>query len=293
VAKTLEKLKVKIYADGADRESMLELNANPLVQGMTTNPTLMYKAGIRDYEAFAKDVLKAINSKPISFEVFSDEFPRMFREALKIASWQQNVYVKVPITNTHGQSSLPLIKELSERGVKLNVTAVLTLDQVQGVAEVLHPAVPSIVSVFAGRIADTGRDPDPMMRQSLALLAGLNNAQLLWASVREVWNIFQADDCGCHIVTVPPEILAKAHKMVNIDLTALSLETVRMFSNDACSAGFNILLPDRRGGRTPNVPVPVSQLKLEIPEFFAASFEAERKQLLQEDPRSNERQSSH
>jgi transaldolase len=238
--KSLETLKVKIFADGADKEGILKLNANPLIQGMTTNPTLMRKAGIQDYEAFARDVLRSVTAKPISFEVFSDEFPEMRREALKIAGWQQNVYVKIPITNTRGESAQPLIRELSQLGVKLNITAILTPDQVSGVAGVLNPEVPSIVSVFAGRIADTGRDPGPILRQSLALLAGQKKAELLWASVREVLNIFQADECGCHIVTVPHDILGKAQKLVDTDLKALSLDTVKMFAGDARAAGFKI-----------------------------------------------------
>jgi len=238
--KSLETLKVKIFADGADKEGILKLNANPLIQGMTTNPTLMRKAGIRDYETFAHDVLRSVTTKPISFEVFSDEFPEMRRQALKIAGWQQNVYVKIPITNTRGESSLPLIRELSQFGVKLNITAFLTPEQVGGVAGVLNPEAPAIVSVFAGRIADTGRDPGPILRQSLALLADRKKAELLWASVREVLNIFQADECGCHIVTVPHDILGKAQKLVGTDLKALSLDTVRMFSEDARAAGFVI-----------------------------------------------------
>ena len=240
MSKALQALKVKLFADGAEKAGILQLNANPLIQGMTTNPTLMRKAGIQDYEAFARDVLRSVTAKPISFEVFSDEFPEMRRQALKIASWQENVYVKIPITNTRGQSSLPLIRELAKAGVKLNITAMLTLDQVRGVAGALEPAVPAIVSIFAGRIADTGRDPMPMMRASLALLTGQPKAALLWASVREVLNIFQADDCGCHIVTVPHDILGKAMKLTGMDLAALSLDTVKMFAQDAQAAGFSV-----------------------------------------------------
>jgi transaldolase len=238
--KSLQNLSVKIFADGADKAGMLSLNANPLIRGMTTNPTLMRKAGLRDYEAFARDILQSVTAKPISFEVFSDDFPEMRRQALKIAAWQKNVYVKIPITNTRGESSLPVIRELAGEGVQLNITAILTLEQVRGTANALNPAVPSVVSVFAGRIADTGRDPVPVMRESLELLQGLPKAELLWASVREVLNIFQADDCGCHIVTVPHDILGKALKLAGSDLAALSLDTVKMFAQDAQAAGFTL-----------------------------------------------------
>jgi transaldolase len=237
---TLKNLRVKLFADGADRAGMLQLNANPLIQGMTTNPTLMRKAGVHDYEAFARELLQHITEKPISFEVFSDEFPEMRRQALKIKGWAKNVYVKIPITNTRGESSLPLVRELALEGVKLNVTAILTLEQVAGVAKVLNAKVPAVVSVFAGRIADTGVDPVPQMRESKKLLAGLPQAELLWASVREVLNIFQANDCGCAIVTVPHDILAKTMKMVGMDLKALSLDTVKMFAADAKAAGFSL-----------------------------------------------------
>ncbi|MGN6555411.1 MAG: transaldolase [Verrucomicrobiota bacterium] len=240
MSKSLDSLRIRIFADGADKAGILSLNANPLIKGLTTNPTLMRKAGIQDYEGFAKDVLASVTAKPISFEVFSDEFPEMRRQALKIAAWQKNVYVKIPITNTRGESALPLAKELAKEGVQLNITAILTLDQVRGVAEALNPAVPSVVSVFAGRIADTGVDPMKTMRESLALLGQQPKAELLWASVREVLNIFQADDCGCHIVTVPHDILNKAIKMTGTDLTALSLDTVKMFANDASAAGFSL-----------------------------------------------------
>lgn len=237
---TLARLKVKLFADGADKKGMLDLYANPLIQGLTTNPSLMRKAGITHYEAFAKEILQTIKDKPISFEVFSDEFPEMRRQALKIASWQKNVYVKIPITNTRGESSLPLARELAKEGVQLNITAILTLGQVRGVSEALNPAVPSVVSVFAGRIADTGVDPAPLMRAGLALLQNQPQAELLWASVREVLNIFQAEACGCAIVTVPHDILAKALKLVGTDLTALSLDTVKQFDQDARAAGFSV-----------------------------------------------------
>ena len=237
---TLARLKVKLFADGADKKGMLDLYANPLIQGMTTNPSLMRKAGITHYEAFAKEILQTIQDKPISFEVFSDEFPEMRRQALKIASWQKNVYVKIPITNTRGESSLPVARDLAKEGVQLNITAILTLSQVRGVSEALNPAVPSVVSVFAGRVADTGVDPAPLMRASLALLQNQPKAELLWASVREVLNIFQAEECGCAIVTVPHDILAKALKLVGTDLTALSLDTVKQFDQDARAAGFSV-----------------------------------------------------
>src|ERR1043166_5548474 len=237
----LQQLKVRIFADGADKAGMLSLNANPLIQGMTTNPTLMRKAGLKDYEAFARDILQSITAKPISFEVFSDDFPEMRRQALKIASWQKNVYVKIPITNTRRESSLPLIRELAQQGVQLNITAILTLDQVRGVSEALNPQVASVVSVFAGRIADTGRDPEPDMRESLNIIRTKQpKAELLWASVREVLNIWHAERCGCHIVTVPHDILNKALKMAGMDLGALSLDTVKMFAAAAQAAGFSV-----------------------------------------------------
>lgn len=236
----ISELKAHIYADGADLAGLLELNRNPLIKGMTTNPTLMRKAGIADYERFAKVALAEVVEKPISFEVFSDEFPEMRRQALKIASWQANVYVKIPITNTRRESSVPLIGELAREGVKLNVTAMLTVEQVRLVAEVLEAGVPSIASVFAGRIADTGRDPVPVMRAALAVLRDRPQAELLWASVREVLNIAQADECGCHIVTVGHDILAKALKLWDTDLDELSLDTVKMFAGDAAQAGYRL-----------------------------------------------------
>jgi transaldolase len=236
----LEKLPIKIFADGADLEGIKELYQKPFIHGLTTNPTLMRKVGVSDYEVFARSVLEHVTNKPISFEVFSDEFPEMRRQALKIRDWQKNVYVKIPITNTRGESALPLIADLVEQGVKVNVTAILTLKQVEGVAGALKKEVPSVVSVFAGRIADTGVDPLPVMKESLKTIAGLPSAELLWASVREVLNIFQAAACGCHIVTVPHDILAKAIKLGGIDLSELSLDTVRMFYQDAVAAGFRL-----------------------------------------------------
>ncbi|SRR5258708_29907299 len=238
--KSLADLKVQIYADGADKAGIVDLYGKPYIKGLTTNPTLMKKAGIPDYEAFAKDILKTVTAKPISLEVFSDEFAEMKRQGLKIASWGSNVYVKIPITNSRGESSIPLIKELAAQKVQLNITALLTLVQVRDVAAVLNPAVPSVVSVFAGRIADTGVDPMPIMRASLALLQDQPKAELLWASVREVLNIVQAEESGCHIVTVPHDILGKAAKMLGSDLTSLSLDTVKMFAKDAADAGFKL-----------------------------------------------------
>jgi len=238
--KNLASLKVKIFADGADKAGMLQLNTNPLIKGMTTNPSLMRKAGVHDYEAFARDILKSITEKPISFEVFSDEFPEMRRQAMKIKDWARNVYVKIPITNTRAESSLPLVRELAQEGVKLNITAMFTEEQVTGVAKALDPKVPAVVSVFAGRIADVGEDPMPHMRNANKILAGLPQAELLWASVREVLNIFQADECGCKIVTVPHDILNKAMKLVGTGLPEMSLDTVKMFAADAKAAGFSL-----------------------------------------------------
>jgi transaldolase len=237
---SLNSLKVQIYADGADKAGILDLYAKPYIKGLTTNPTLMKKAGIKDYEAFAKDILQTVTAKPISLEVFSDEFPEMKRQALKIAAWARNVYVKIPITNSRGESSIPLIQELARQQVQLNITAILTLGQVRAVAAALNPAVPSVVSVFAGRIADTGRDPMPLMRAGRTLLESQPMAELLWASVREVLNILQAEECGCHIVTVPHDILGKAAKLLGMDLGTLSLDTVKMFAKDAAEAGYKL-----------------------------------------------------
>ena len=236
----LQNLKIRVFADGADKPGMLNLYANPLIKGLTTNPTLMKKAGITDYESFAKDILRTVKDKPISFEVFSDEFPEMHRQALKIAAWQSNVYVKIPITNTRGDSAVPLIQDLANEGVRLNVTAILTRAQVEAVAAVLNPDAPAVVSVFAGRIADTGIDPTPIMRDSLHMVRSLPAAELLWASVREVLNIFQAAECGCHIVTVPHDILAKVIKLGGMGLADLSLDTVQMFHRDALVAGYSL-----------------------------------------------------
>lgn len=237
---SLQSLGIKIYADGADLDSMKKLAADPLIAGLTTNPTLMKKAGIQNYEKFSREVLMAIPEKPISLEVFADDFPGMKRQALKIRSWGKNVYVKIPITNTSGESSLPLIQELAAEGVALNVTALLPISQVEALAQVLPAQLPAIVSVFAGRIADTGMDPVPLMKECRKLLKGLPKAELLWASVREVLNLRQAAESGCHIVTVPHDILVKAKSLWARELGVLSLETVKMFYKDAVAAGFQI-----------------------------------------------------
>ena len=234
-------LRIKIFADGADKAGILSLNANPLIKGMTTNPTLMRKAGIADYEAFARDVLETVTTKPISFEVFSDEFPEMRRQAMKIAGWQKNVFVKIPSTNTRSESCVALARELAAEGVQLNITAILTLGQIRSFVDALNPQIPSVLSVFAGRIADTGTDPVPAMQESLRMIrARLPKGELLWASVREVLNIYQADACGCDIVTVPHDILNKSIKMSGMDLDELSLDTVKMFAGDALAAGFTL-----------------------------------------------------
>jgi transaldolase len=233
-------LPIKIFADGADLAGIASLYAKPYIKGLTTNPTLMRKVGIADYEKFAREVLEVVKDKPISFEVFSDEFPEMARQARMMGKWQENVYAKIPITNTRGDSALPLIKELSSEGVKLNLTAILTRKQVEGVAKAVERAVPCVVSVFAGRVADTGVDPMPLMKESLEMLRELPKAELLWASVREVLNIFQAVQCRCHIVTVPHYILEKVAKLGGMDLEELSLDTVRMFHDDAAAAGFRL-----------------------------------------------------
>ena len=236
---SVDQLEIKIFADGADLKSIRESAGNPLIKGFTTNPTLMRNAGVTDYKAFALDVLKVVPKLPVSFEVFADDFPTMELQAREIASWGKNVYVKIPISNTKGEFAGPLIGKLARAGVQLNVTAIMTLDQVKDLAEVLSPTVPSVVSVFAGRIADTGRDPIPHMVECLKLLKGRPAAELLWASPREVLNIFQADDIGCHIITVTPDHLKKL-SLVGKDLDAYSRETVSMFYKDASAAGYSI-----------------------------------------------------
>ena len=242
---SIEKLRIKIFADGADIKGMREFAANPLIRGFTTNPTLMRSAGVTDYKAFALEALKFIPDLPISFEVFADDFATMEQQAYEIASWGKNVYVKIPVTNTRGQSSTPLIATLSAAGIKLNVTAIMTPRQVADVGAALARDVPAVVSVFAGRVADSGRDPVPIMRESLARLRDRPKAELLWASPRELLNIFQADAVGCHIITVANSLLKKLD-LIGKDLDAYSLETVDMFHKDAIAAGFSIPLAARR-----------------------------------------------
>jgi transaldolase len=232
-------LKVKIFADGADKAGMLEMHAKPFIKGLTTNPTLMRKAGIADYKAFALDILHNISDKPISFEVFSDDFADMHRQALEIAGWGDNVYVKIPITNTKREPAYDLIRKLSSQNVKLNVTALMTLGQVRDTVAALNPKVPSYVSVFAGRIADTGRDPLPLMAAAVELLRPNPLAELIWASPRELLNIFHADQIGCHVITVTNDILKKLN-LVGHDLDDYSLDTVKMFHRDAADAGFRL-----------------------------------------------------
>jgi len=232
-------LKVKIFADGADKATMLELYARPWISGFTTNPTLMRKAGIRDYAAFARDILAAIPDRPISLEVFADEFGEMERQARLIASWAENVYVKIPVTNTRREPALDLICRLSHSGVKLNVTALLTLAQVRDVSRALEGGAPSCVSVFAGRIADTGADPLPMMSAAVAMLRPYPHMELIWASPRELLNVVQADQIGCHIITVTSDILKKLD-LLGRDLDEFSLDTVRMFYDDAHKSGFTL-----------------------------------------------------
>ena len=234
-----ETLKVKIFADGANKKNMLEMYSKNFVKGLTTNPSLMKKEGIKDYKNFCIDILRSIKDKPISFEVFSDDFTEMERQALEIASWANNVYVKIPITNTKKETCYKTIKKLSKNKVKLNITAVMTLDQVKETVSVLQPNVPSYVSIFAGRIADTGIDPVPMMAESVKLLKSLPASELIWASPRELLNIFQADNIGCQIITVTHDILKKL-SLIDYDLNKYSLDTVKMFYNDAVDAGFKL-----------------------------------------------------
>lgn len=233
----IKNLNVKIFADGADKHGMLEMYEKPFIKGLTTNPTLMKKAGITDYRAFCKDILTSIKDKPLSFEVFSDDFDEMERQAMEIASWGDNVYVKIPITNTQRVPCYELVKRLSNQNVKLNITAIMTLKQVGEIVRQLSNDVPSYVSVFAGRIADTGIDPVPVMAEAVELLKSNPKSELIWASPRELLNIFQADKVGCHIITVTNDILKKL-SMIDYDLDEYSLDTVKMFYNDASAAGF-------------------------------------------------------
>ena len=237
--KSVADLSVKIFADGADRDGILEMYQKPYIKGFTTNPTLMRKAGISDYREFAKGILEAIPDRPISFEVFSDEFGEMERQAREISSWASNVYVKIPITNTQRKPSHDLIKALSIEGIKLNITAIMTLDQVKTVVPCVEGGAPCFISVFAGRIADSGRDPIPIMKEALEIMRPAANAELIWASPREVLNVLQADAIGCHAITVTNDILRKL-ELIGKDLSEFSLDTVIMFYEDAHAAGFKL-----------------------------------------------------
>ena len=237
--KRVADLTIKLFADGAERTEMLRLYANPLIQGFTTNPTLMRKAGVSDYEVFAREILAAIPDRPVSFEVFSDDFLEMERQAHRIASWGGQVYVKIPVTNTRGESSVALIRRLARAGIRLNVTALLTLQQVCEVSTALRECPSAYVSVFAGRIADTGCDPVPLMADAVRILQTYPQLQLIWASPRELLNVFQADEVGCHVITATSDILKKL-SLVGKDLTAYSVDTVKMFHDDAASAGYSI-----------------------------------------------------
>jgi len=235
----IKKLNIKLFADGADLKVIEEMAQNPLIAGFTTNPTLMRKDGVSNYETFAKDVLKIVKKHPISFEVFADDFDEMEKQAREIASWGDNVNIKIPITNTKGEFSGPLVKRLSDAGVKVNVTALLTLDQVKSVTENLASETPAIISIFAGRIADTGIDPIPVMAEAVRIMKAKPKAELIWASPRELLNVFQADAVGCHIITATNDILKKL-SVVGKNLDEYSIETVKMFYNDAKAAGYSI-----------------------------------------------------
>ena len=237
--KTLAQLKVKIFADGADLNGMLESYKDPYIKGFTTNPTLMRSSGISDYEHFARQVLERIPDRPISFEVFSDEFSEMEKQARKIFAWGKNVYVKIPVTNTRKESSVDLIRRLVSEGIQLNVTALMTSTQAQVISPVLGAHVHSYISIFAGRIADTGRDPMPIMKKAVEIMAEFPNQELIWASPRELLNIFQADEVGCHVITVTHEVLKKL-PLVGKDLDEYSLDTVKMFYSDAQKANFKL-----------------------------------------------------
>jgi len=235
--KTLRDLKIAIFADGAEKAGMLEMYSNPYIKGFTTNPTLMRKAGVSDYEGFAREILKAIPDRPISFEVFADDFVEMARQARKIATWGANIRVKIPITNTRRESAVQLCERLTQEGIALNVTALFTLEQVQAVVDAVKGGAPTYISVFAGRIADTGVDPVPLMAEAVRRLTTAPNIELIWASPRELLNIFQADAIGCHIITVTNDILQKL-SLLGKDLCDYSLDTVKMFCNDGTAAGF-------------------------------------------------------
>jgi len=235
----VNELKIKIFADGAEVETMVEMSKKPFIKGLTTNPTLMRKAGISDYKEFAKEVLTKIQDKPISFEVFSDNLREMIEQAIEIASWGENVNVKIPITNSEGIETTSVIKELSRMGVALNITAILTAGQVKNVINALDGNSNAFISVFAGRIADTGRDPIPLMEEALQIMREKPKSELIWASPRELLNVIQADSIGCHIITATSDILKKLD-IIGKDLTRYSLETVRMFRDDALASGYSI-----------------------------------------------------
>src|SRR5271170_3613090 len=239
--KSVSELRVQIFADGADKASILDLYQQPHIKGFTTNPTLMRKAGVTDYERFAREILQHIPDRPISFEVFADDAIEMERQARKIARWASNVYVKIPVTNTRREPMYDLIRRLSADGIQVNATAVLALDQVRHIAQALKGGAPSYISVFAGRVADTGRDPVPLMKSALELIAPEPNTQLVWASPRELLNLFQADEIGCHIITVTSDVLKKI-TLVGKNLHDYSLETVQMFHNDAAHSGYTLEL---------------------------------------------------
>ncbi|WP_108645216.1 transaldolase [Polynucleobacter rarus] len=233
------KIPLKLFADGADKEQMLAMYARPSIQGLTTNPTLMKKAGVTDYRAFCQEILLTIRDKPLSIEVFADDFSEMKRQALEIASWGSNVFVKIPVTNTRRESTANLVNELSDAGIRLNITAVMTLNQVRDIVAALVPGVPSFISIFAGRIADTGRDPVPLMEEALEIMRKRPECELIWASPRELLNIFQAGAIGCHAITATNDILQKLN-LLGLDLDEYSLETVRMFHRDAVTAGYSL-----------------------------------------------------
>jgi transaldolase len=235
----LDRLSTRIFADGADLDGILKLAADERISGFTTNPTLMWKAGLTDYAEFAKRLLESITDKPISFEVFADDADEMRRQAQMISGWGQNVYVKIPVTTTSGESMVPLVNELSESGVKVNVTALFTTAQVELVTAAVRDGAPSYLSVFAGRIADAGIDPIPIMARSVDIMVDAPGAELIWASPREVLNVVQADSVGCHIITMTGNLLDKLD-MLGKDLEQFSLETVRMFHRDAVTAGFTL-----------------------------------------------------
>jgi transaldolase len=237
--RSLDQLKVKLFADGANLSEMLEMHALQFIKGITTNPTLMRKAGISNYRCFARDVLSHIADKPVCFEVLADDFVEMERQAMEIAGWADNVFVKIPVTNTKRETCCTLVERLSERHVKLNVTAVMTLTQVREIAACLNPSIPCYVSIFAGRIADTGVDPVPLMSQAVEILKSNAKAELVWASSREVFNVFQAEAVGCHVITLTHDLLKKL-SIVGLDLTEYSLDTVKMFYSDAQRSGFTL-----------------------------------------------------